>query len=187
MGKHLGDDEKIAQFEALALPHLNSVYNLARWLTRNDHDAEDLVQDAFLRAFKFRDGFRGDDARAWLMTIVRHTYFTMLRDGRHEQADISFEEDLHGDIYQSGDASVFGIGSDPAHILEVQDTGKAVNQALESLPQTFREVLVMKEMDDLSYKQIAQIAGIPIGTVMSRLARARKLLLALLKKDRAGE
>ena len=185
MGMYLGDDTTTTQFEAIALPHLDAAYNLARWLTRNDQDAQDLVQNAFLRAFRFRDGYRGGDARAWLMTIVRHTYYTSLRAARREQADVSFDEELHG--ADAHDASVYDIGADPAHIAAGRDIGTTVNRALESMPAAFREVLVMKEMDDLSYQQIAQVAGIPIGTVMSRLARGRKLLLAMLRKDGAGD
>ena len=187
MDGNLANNDKTAQFEALALPHLDAAYNLARWLTRNEQDAEDLVQTAYLRAFRFVDGFRGGDARAWLMTIVRHTYYTALRDSRSERADVCFDEDVHSDCdgHAAGSNPAHGMGDDPACILERRDSGKCVNEALASLPRAFREVLVMKEMEDLSYRQIAQIADIPIGTVMSRLARARKLLAACLQP--AGE
>ncbi|MES2130066.1 MAG: sigma-70 family RNA polymerase sigma factor [Pseudomonadota bacterium] len=183
MDKHLGDDDSIAQFEALALPHLDAAYNLARWLTRDDHDAHDLVQAAYLRAFRHRTGFRGGDAKAWLMTIVRNTYYTQLRDRRHARDEDEFDEAVHG----SDDDSVYAIGVDPARIVAGKDAGKLINRALDALPRAFREVLVLKELDELSYQQIAEVAGIPIGTVMSRLARARKLLLACLVKERAGE
>lgn len=179
MDMFLGDDEKAAQFEALAMPHLDAAYNLARWLTRNQHDADDLVQTAYLRAFRFADGFHGGDARAWLLTIVRNTYYTSLRDGLAHHSDVSFEEELHGGLELSD--------NDPAVIVAQRDASRSVNQALEQLPPAFREVLVLKEMDDLSYKQIAQVAEIPIGTVMSRLARARKLLLAYLRPGAAGD
>ncbi len=183
MGMFLGDDDNTAQsrFEAIAMPHLDAAYNLARWLTRNEHDADDLVQNAYLRAFRFAGGFRGGDARAWLLTIVRNTYYTTLRDGRPQRGDVSFDEEMHGaDAGQQAE-------SDPARIAAGRDLDRTVNQALERLPPAFREVLVMKEMDDMSYKQIAQVADIPIGTVMSRLARARKMLLNYLKQDAAGE
>ena len=183
MEQFLGDDDSTAQFEALALPHLDAAYNLARWLTRDDHDAHDLVQAAFLRAFRFRAGFRGGDAKAWLMTIVRNTYYTQLRDSRHQQDEVDFDETLHG----CDDDSAYAIGADPARIVAGRDAGKLINRALATLPHAFREVLVLKELDELSYQQIAQVAGIPVGTVMSRLARARKLLLACLVKERAGE
>jgi RNA polymerase sigma factor (sigma-70 family) len=186
MKMRLDEDDKTADFEAIVLPHLDAAYNLARWLTRNDHDAEDLVQTAFVRAFRFFGGFRGGDARAWLLTIVRHTFYTALRDGRHAQNDISFDEETHGGIGDSDDRSVCGVGINPENLLARDDTKKAVNQALERLPQSFREIVVLKEMDDLSYKEIAEIAGIPIGTVMSRLARGRKLLLEYLKHHAIG-
>ncbi len=187
MGTFLGDDDNIAQsqshvqFMAMAMPHLDAAYNLARWLTRDEHDADDLVQNAYLRAFRFADGFRGGDARAWLLTIVRNTYYSSLRDGRQMRADVSFDEELHG--AEAGRQA----DNDPARIAASRDTGRTVNQALARLPAAFREVLVMKEMDDLSYKQIAQVADIPIGTVMSRLARARRMLLNLLNQDGAGD
>ena len=181
------DDDKAKRFEAITMPHLDAAYNLARWLTRSDYDAEDLVQNAFLRAFKARDGYRGGDARTWLLTIVRHTFYTTLRDRKHERGDVCFDEELHSDEGDGCTGSAYAVGSDPARIAAIRDAGDTVNRALASMPPAFREVLVMKEMDDLSYKQIAQIVGIPIGTVMSRLARARRQLLALLIDDRAGE
>ena len=185
MGKDLEDD-RAARFEALAMPHLDAAYNLARWLTRSDSDAEDLVQTAFLRAFKASDGFRGGDARAWLLTIVRNTFYTSLRERHRERGDLCFDEELHDDDASVNAGSAYAVGSDPARISAIRDAGDTVNRALRKMPPAFREVLVMKEMDDLSYKQIAQIVGIPIGTVMSRLARARKQLLALLV-DGEGE
>lgn len=173
--------DRTARFEAMALPHLDAAYNLARWLTRDAHDAEDLVQNAYLRALRFYDGFQGGDARAWLMTIVRNTWYTALRDGRREQDDVAYEEELHGGADVEPAA---GIGADPARLYASRDLGLSVDRALASLPAAFREVLVLKEMDELSYKEIAQVTDTPIGTVMSRLARARKLLLACLKNDR---
>lgn len=158
----------------MALPHLEAAYKLARWLTRNDPDAQDLVQTAFLRAYRYIDGYHGDGARAWLLTIVRNTYYTSLRDSRPEHDDIGFDEELHGHDED-------GCGS-PEAILARADAKEAIDDALETLPQPFREVLVLKEIDDLSYKEIADIVGIPIGTVMSRLARGRKLMLAYLKQ-----
>jgi RNA polymerase sigma-70 factor (ECF subfamily) len=173
MDKYLGDDDKTSRFEAMAMPHLDAAYNLARWLTRNEHDADDLVQSAYLRAFRFADGFRGGDARAWLLTIVQHTYYTTLRDGQPQRGDISYDEELHAEQQDES--------GDPAAIAASRDACRSVNAALAQLPRAFREVLVLKEMDDLSYKQIAEVTETPIGTVMSRLARARKLLAAYLK------
>lgn len=179
-------DDDNRNFEALALPHLDAAYNLARWLTGNEHSAEDLVQMAYLRAFRFFDGFRGDDARAWLLTIVRHTYYTALRDNRHKHDTVPFDDDVHGAGGDDVDISVFGGGNNPENIVASMDTKRAVNLGLESLPLPFREVVVLRDMDDLSYKQIAEIVGIPIGTVMSRLARGRKLLAVFFKQHEFG-
>ena len=179
MGRYLNADEKTAQFEAMVMPHLDAAYNLARWLTRDAHEADDLVQNAYLRAFRFADSYRGGNARAWLMTIVRHTYFSTVRAADGRRADVAFDEALHGDGDMAADAS-FGSARDPALTAESRDAAQSVDRALACLPAIFREVLVMKEMDDLSYKEIAQVTDLPIGTVMSRLARARKLLLSCL-------
>jgi RNA polymerase sigma-70 factor (ECF subfamily) len=180
------DDGKVARFEALSMPHLDAAYNLARWLTGSDSEAEDLVQNAFLRAFVASDGYRGGNARAWLLTIVRNTFYTSLRDRRHEHGDVCFDEDLHSDVNDGPAGSAYAVGTDPARIAAIRNAGETVNMALARLPRPYREVLVMKEMDDLSYKEIAEIVGIPIGTVMSRLARARKQLLSLLVAERTG-
>ena len=179
MGRYLNADEKTAQFEAMVMPHLDAAYNLARWLTRDAHEAEDLVQNAYLRAFRFADSYRGGNARAWLMTIVRHTYFSTVREASGRRADVAFDEALHGAGDLGADGS-FGSARDPALAAERRDAAQSVDRALARLPPIFREVLVMKEMDDLSYKEIAQVTDLPIGTVMSRLARARKLLLSCL-------
>ena len=176
MERPLKDNNQINQFEQIMLPHLDAAYNLARWLTRNDHDAEDLVQMAFVRAVKFFDGYQDGNARAWLLTIVRHTFYTSLRDNRQDEQ--AFDEDLHSPLPDA---------SSPEQSQNRRDTCRIVNQALEQLPNTFREVLILKEMEELSYREIADLAGIPIGTVMSRLARARKLLLTYLNTAGSGE
>jgi RNA polymerase sigma-70 factor (ECF subfamily) len=185
-GKQLDGEDEAREFEAIALPHLDAAYNLARWLTRDEQLAQDVVQAAFVRAFRFFGGFRGGDARAWLLTIVRHTYFTSLRDQRHEHDDVSFDEELHGEHGQDG-ASHAGFGGNPENIAASRDAKRLVDQALEMLPPAYREIVVLKELDDLSYKEIAEVAGIPIGTVMSRLARGRKLLGDYLRKYAVGE
>ncbi len=174
-------------FEAIILPHLDAAYRLARWLTGDSHGAEDLVQMAYMRAWRFFDDFRGDDARAWLLKIVRNTYFSSLRDNRHQRDALPFDEALHSDDADGADVSVFGMGNNPEAILMRLDTGRLVQQALAGLPVAFREVLVLKEMDGLSYQQIATVAGIPIGTVMSRLARGRKLLFDYFRQHGQGE
>ena len=190
------DGHKISNFERLALPHLDAAYSLARWLTRNDHDAEDVVQMAYLRAFTFFEGFQGEDARAWLMTIVRNTYYTSLRDSRHEKQHVVFDEAAHvtsgaelaelAELTELSALNTHGFGANPETQAMTRDVGRAVNLALEALPATFREVVVLKEFDDLSYKEIAEVTGTPVGTVMSRLARARKLLTGYLAKITHG-
>jgi RNA polymerase sigma-70 factor (ECF subfamily) len=166
---------RLARFERSVLPHLDAAYNLARWLTRNDHDAEDVVQEAFTRALRYFDALREGDSRAWLLAIVRNTGYTWLRKNR--PADVVTLDDA-GPI--SADAESAGHAAptewNPEVIVLQTAQRKLVNQALEELPVAFREVLVMRELEDLSYKEIAQVAGVPIGTVMSRLARGRDLL-----------
>jgi len=160
------------------LPHLNAAYNLARWLTRNDHDAEDVVQDAYLRALRFFDGFRGDDARAWLLAIVRNTCYDFLRSHRPHELTEAFDEEVH---------TMADANQSPEAILLSRANQEMVRQALEMLPLAWREVIVLRELEGLSYKQIADTAGIKIGTVMSRLARARVRLQALLRSDAIKE
>ena len=165
-------------FEQAVLPHLNAAYNLARWLTRNDHDAEDVVQDAYLRALRFFDGFRGDDARAWLLAIVRNTCYDFLRSHRPHELTEAFDEEVH---------TMADANQSPEAILLSRANQEMVRQALEMLPLAWREVIVLRELEGLSYKQIADTAGIKIGTVMSRLARARARLQALLRSDAIKE
>jgi RNA polymerase sigma factor (sigma-70 family) len=158
---------QLARFEQVILPHLDSAYNLARWLTGNDHDAEDVVQDAYLRAVKFFEGFRGGDARPWLLTIVRHACCDWLQRNRSQQPLTVFDEELHSD---GGDSL------DPAQLLLRQQDCEMLRQALGELPVEFREVLVLRELEGLSYKEIGAVTNLPPGTVMSRLARARERL-----------
>jgi RNA polymerase sigma-70 factor (ECF subfamily) len=181
MEKPLKEKNKISQFEQIVLPHLDAAYNLARWLTKNDHDAEDLVQMAFVRAVRFFDGYQGGNPRAWLLTIVRHTFYTTLRDNPRDGID--FDEALHSNLEQG---APFGVGSNPESNAASQDTSRIVNQALEQLPNNFREIVILKEIEELSYKEIADLADIPIGTVMSRLSRGRKLLAEYLQKAGIG-
>ncbi len=187
MDGNLDEKNKTHRFEAVILPHLDAAYSLARWLARNDHDAEDVVQMAFVRAFRFFDNFRGGNARAWLLTIVRRTYYTWLREHRHQDDDVGFDEAQHS----SGDATEndapFEAGSHPASIVAGRDVRRVVNLALERLPRAYREVVVLKDIENLSYKEIAEVVEIPIGTVMSRLARGRKLLAEDLQRCGIGE
>ena len=160
-------EEKVARFEQAVLPHLDAAYNLARWLTRNDQDAEDVVQEACLRAFKSFASFRGGDGRPWLIAIVRNTCYTWMRQHRSRELATPFDEEMH---------SVDSESCNPEALLIRGADVKLLTKALEELPLEYREVLVLRELEALSYKEIAEVADVPIGTVMSRLARARKRL-----------
>ncbi|MGE5616477.1 MAG: sigma-70 family RNA polymerase sigma factor [Bacillota bacterium] len=166
---------QLARFERSVLPHLDAAYNLARWLTRNDHDAEDVVQEAFLRAMRYFGSLKGSETRPWLLAIVRNTGYTWLEKNRPAEL-VAFDETgpLAAEIETASQASA--PEANPEVILLQSANRKLVNQALEELPLAFREAIVMREIEDLSYKEIASIAGIPMGTVMSRLARGRELL-----------
>ncbi len=186
MSKNLNERDKTTKFETIALPHLDAAYNLARWLSRDEQNAEDLVQTAFMRAFNFFDGFRGEDARAWILAIVRNVYFTSLRDNQNEKNDVSYEEGMFDQVDNVTNPSAYDISNSPESVMACGDVKRVVNQALDNLPQQFREVLVLKELQDLSYKEIAEVIGIPIGTVMSRLSRGRDMLRESLKKHAPG-
>ena len=160
----------VQSFEEALLPHLNAAYNLARWLTRNDRDAEDVTQEAYLRAFRHFGSFKGGDARPWLLAIVRNTYYTWLRHNR-PAVRTGFDEENCPEMPDYSDPEMLLLREADKHMLR---------RALEKLPDDFREVLVLREFEELSYKQIADVVEIPLGTVMSRLARARKRLGQLL-------
>ena len=171
--------EKLLQnFEEAALPHLGAAYNLARWLTRDETDAEDVVQEAYLRAFKHFGSFHGGDGRPWLLAIVRNTCYTWMQHNRSAQLTIGLDDQLHE--IESKDLN-------PEALLLQSADSQMVKQALENLPVEFREVFVLRELEGLSYKQIADVAEIPVGTVMSRLARARKRLQQRLASHRNKE
>jgi len=154
-----------ARFERLVLPHLDAAFNLARWLLRDRAEAEDAAQEAMLRAFRFFRGYHGGDARAWLLQIVRNTSYTRLQKNEPAAATTEFDEELHP--HTEGSPEALAIAGDDRD---------RVMRALEDLPAKFREVLVLREFEDCSYKEIATIMEIPIGTVMSTLARAREKL-----------
>ena len=174
----LQEQNKLASFEAAVLPHLNAAYNLARWITRNDTDADDVVQEACLRAFKFFGGFHGVDGRSWLLTIVRNTCYTWMQRNRSPQLSVS-PDDEQREI-ESTDLNPEGL------LLQKVDT-LMVRRAIEELPVEFREVLVLRELEDMSYREIAGITDLPLGTVMSRLARGRKRLQLALTNQMQGE
>jgi len=156
------------RFEELVLPHLDAAYNLARWLARDAHDAEDVVQDACIRALKYVGSLHGSDARAWFLTIVRNAFYDWL--GRNRPAEI---------VHQDDDAMAAIVDPSAVDPQQASIRGaelRALSDAIAALPLQFREVLVLRELEELSYKEIARVADIPVGTVMSRLARARGLL-----------
>ena len=161
---------ELERFEAVVLPHLDAAYTLARYLTRNAHDAEDIVQDACLRALKHFAGFRGEEgtsARAWLLAIVRNTVYSSRRRQRPEALATEFDEMQHSDA----------VADDHPEAALLRRTAKeALGRALERLSPEFREVIVLRELQGLSYKEISDVAGVPVGTVMSRLSRARTRL-----------
>ena len=164
-------------FEQLMLPHLDSAHTLALWLLRDPHDAQDAVQDAFLRAHRGFAGFRGREARAWIMAIVRNTCYSLMRGRRRAPESVAFEEDLHG---AAGEA-------EPARAVDWRETrGERLREALAKLPAEYREVIVLHEVEGMAYREIAAVAGIPVGTVMSRLSRARARLQAELAGPATG-
>jgi len=154
-------------FEQLMLPHLDSAYNLACWLLRNPHDAEDAVQDASIRAIRAFGSFRGSEGRAWFLTIVRNVCYSRLRQGKRDPKEVAFEEELHGTPDDAAEANAQSWREAKADLLRV---------ALEGLPREYREVIVLHDVEGLSYREIATVADIPLGTVMSRLARGRSRL-----------
>jgi RNA polymerase sigma factor (sigma-70 family) len=159
-------------FEEVVLPHLDAAFNYARWLTRSEADAEDVVQDAFVRALRFFSSLRSDDARSWLLTIVRNTWYGRFSPARGANQTTIYDDRAHD---RPDD------GLDPEELVMQQQAIERVQRAVQELPADFREVIVLRELEGLSYREIAAVAGIPIGTVMSRLARARERLLAILE------
>ena len=154
-------------FEETMLPHLPNAYNLARWLLRNDHDAEDSVQEAYLRAYKAFGQFRGGDGRAWLLTIVRNVCYSRLRKNQTVELHEAFDESLHG----ATDAP-----AETADRLRGEVGAELLREALALLPEKMREMIVLHDLEGLAYREVAEVAGVPIGTVMSRLSRARERL-----------
>lgn len=164
------DPDELERFEALVLPHLNAAYGLARYLTRNDSDAEDVVQEAFLRALRYFGGFRGDgssEGRAWLLTIVRNTAHTWRHRHRADASATEFDETVHSEATAD---------EHPGSLLARGEARATLDQALDRLPRDLREVILLREIEGLSYKEISQVVDVPVGTVMSRLSRARKRL-----------
>ena len=157
-------EHELASFEAMMLPHMDAAHNLAKWLLRNEQDAQDVVQEAYMRAFRSFAGFRGSNGRAWLLTIVRNTAYTLLKKNRAVDLTTAFDEEIHATGYDS---------VSPAAILECAEDAELIKTAMDGLPAEFREILILRHQENLSYNEIGDILKIPIGTVMSRLARAR--------------
>jgi len=168
----LSEANDAASFERVAMPHMDAAYNLARWLAGNGHDAQDIAQEAMLRAFRFFETFRGGDARAWLLRIVRNTHASHRRSAAVRREPAPFDEDVHS---LRPEESPGPSDDDPLAIVGRSQELILLDRALESLPVEFREALVLRELEDLSYADIALVLGIPVGTVMSRISRARKL------------
>lgn len=159
----MAESGKLARFEQIVIPHLDAAYNLARWLMRNEHDAEDAVQEAYLRAFRFFDTFEGGDGRPWLLAIVRNACRTLFQRAGARETITEFDEQKHGAGYAAG----------PEECLLKQVDIETVRSCIEALPPDYREVVVLREIEELSYKEIAAAVAAPVGTVMSRLSRAR--------------
>jgi RNA polymerase sigma-70 factor, ECF subfamily len=164
-------ENETTHFEKTILPHLDAAYNLARWLTGNEHDARDMVQEACLRAFKFFSGFRGGDARSWLLTIVRNTVYSWLQ--RRHKGEHVFQPEEEMEKFED-------VSANPDQMFARNANIEAVRAAIAQLPPEFREAVVLREMENYSYKEIADITGAQIGTVMSRLARGRRQLHRIL-------
>jgi RNA polymerase sigma-70 factor (ECF subfamily) len=168
----LQEADERARFEAAVLPHLAAAHNLARWLTRDDHDAQDMVQEAFMRAWKSFGGFHGVDGRTWLLAIVRNACYTWLDKKRAHPPALNEDASRH---------AVADSAQNPENVLQREEERRTIRMAMEGLPLELRETLILRELEGLSYKEIAAIAVVPLGTVMSRLARARERLQQCLR------
>lgn len=166
-------DDRTRRFEAVVVPHLDAAYNLARWLLRDEHSASDAVQDAFLRAFRFFDGLEGEEARPWLLAIVRNTCYSLLGKRRQAGDTVEFDEERDSEFVETGGSSRDG---DPEALLSRKVESARLDEAIEKLPSVYREAIVLRELEDLSYEEIARVANVPVGTIMSRLSRARTML-----------
>lgn len=164
----MGESEKTRRFAVLVMPHISAAYNLARWLVHETADAEDVVQEACLRAFRFIEGFRGEDGRAWFLAIVRNTSYTWLRQNRAREMTVPFDELALTD------------GPDPENVVLQKIDSQLLRKSMQRLPIEYREVIVLRDVEGMSYKDIAKAVEIPVGTVMSRLARGRRYLQLML-------
>jgi RNA polymerase sigma-70 factor (ECF subfamily) len=173
-------DDRRRRFDAQVLPHLGAAYNLARWLVRDGHDAEDVVQEAMVRALRHFGGFRGSDARPWLLAIVRNAAWAWLGARRPAEIVELDEDALHAALVDAGP------DLNPETLAMRRGEKRAIDTAIAALPIVFREALILRELEELAYREIAQVLDVPIGTVMSRLSRGRTLLAASLAALEAG-
>jgi RNA polymerase sigma-70 factor, ECF subfamily len=171
------EPHELPSFEQAVLPHLDAAYNLARWLMRNEQDAQDVAQEAYLRAFRFFPGFQGGNARAWLLKIARNTCYTWLHANRPLQEAAEFDENFF---------ATDSCPHNPEEAVLQNDSNTLLRKALEKLPPNFREVLILRELEGMSYKEISDITGMPAGTVMSSLSRARSRLRQVLTALMSG-
>ena len=174
----MGDAEKLARFETTVLVHLDAAYNLARWLTRDECGAEDAVQEACLRAYRFFDGQQGLSSKAWFMAVVRNASLDWLREQRRRALEDEYDDD---DVAHGADTAA----SEPPDLAaERAADARGLRECIAALPREYREVVVLRELEELSYKEISAIVDVPMGTVMSRLARGRDLLQRMLLQSR---
>lgn len=175
-GRTAVQDDRRRRFELLALPHLDAAYNFARWLAGNSADAEDVLQDAYLRAFRYFDAFRGgSDIRVWLLSIVRNTFLSWVKENRSSR--LVFVPDDHGTEAAEPAETMWGEAPrDPESLMLQSADAGMLNRLVEDLPTEYREVLLLREVEEMSYRDISAVVGVPIGTVMSRLARSRAML-----------
>jgi len=178
--------EKPSRFEDAVLPNLDAAFNLARWLVRNDHDAEDVVQEACVRALKYFSAYRGENSRAWLLAIVRNTGYDWIKKNRPTDLVTVLDEGRDGGSADPVDHFAKEL-SNPEILLLQRADEELLKKALEALPAEFREVMILRETEEMSYKEIASVCDIPLGTVMSRLARGRKQLQSwLVEREKQG-
>jgi RNA polymerase sigma factor (sigma-70 family) len=175
----MNDQGRRIHFENQMLPLVSEAYNLARWMMKNEPDARDVVQDAYLKAFRYFGSFHGDSGRAWLLRIVRNVCYDALRARDSQHKIISLDEETAAEVPDS---------KPTPNVLAIQNSTKLrIREALEALPLEFKTVIILREFDGCSYKEISEIVGVPVGTVMSRLARARRQLARLLQEERENE
>jgi RNA polymerase sigma-70 factor (ECF subfamily) len=175
-------EDRLGRVERLILPHLDAAYNLVRWLARSEQDAADIVHEAFLRAVRYADSFEGGNARAWWLAIVRTTYLTWVAKTTGVRSPLSLEE-----VTKSGDGDLpADSGRNPEELAHWSQCAEMLAELVEALPPGFREVILLREMEELSYREIADLLQVPVGTVMSRLARAREMLKRAWAARQAG-